>query len=375
MGNMRYSKKLKPLNYLPAIFISLFMSAQLGCAQKEIDYKAADKLEKNKEFETLVTIKEIDPPPAAAEPPAETKAPAPEAKKADVKAEPKKEEKKKAEKAPTPPKKAANETTKTSGAAAKDAATKPMKREPELEDSEGFNGRRPVVDPYRLGESVTLSLNYFNITAGTMELSVDPFVEVNGKKAYTFGIRLKSNTMFSRFYAVDDHATTHVDFETLVPYDHQISVKESKQVRNIKSYFNFKKGEAQYWETKVTKDKGEEKKKKTWKILPYSQNVVSALFYLRAFQLTPGKKIEFRLAEDGKNIVCTIDVLRKEKLKTEIGVLNTVVIQPKIAVDGVFKPVGDVFFWLTDDDRKFPVRIESEIKIGTIVAKLKKINR
>src|SRR5690606_29120766 len=110
-----------------------------------------------------------------------------------------------------------------------------------------------------------------------------------------------------------------------------------------------------------------------WKILPFSQNVVSAAFYMRTFTYGPDKELAFRVADAGKNLVFTGKVLRREKLDTEIGQLDTVVVKPKITIDGVFKQVGDILIWLTDDERKHIVRIESKIKIGTIVAKLKSI--
>ncbi len=83
----------------------------------------------------------------------------------------------------------------------------------------------------------------------------------------------------------------------------------------------------------------------------------------------------FRVADEGKNIVFTGEVLRREELSTKIGKLKTLVIKPTIEVDGAFKPVGDILIWLTDDDRKHVVRIESKIKIGTLVAKLKSIDK
>jgi hypothetical protein len=346
----------------------LCLSFSVGCASKVLEHQPSDKLENNKEFESMVKIKEIPPKPEEVPAPAPPVPAAPTAKPAPAAPPP-------AAVKPAPVPVAKKEVKKSVAPKVTSTQVKKMKRQPELEDSEGFDGRRPLVDPFKLGESVILSLSYFNITAGTMELKVGPSAEVNGKKAHTFSVILKSNSMFSRFYSVDDNASTHVSYDTLLPFDHQISVKESKQVREIKSYFNFDKGIANFWETKVTKDKGEESKKLKWKIKPYSQNVVSAVFYLRNFQLTPGKKLAFRVAEDGKNILCNIEVLRKEKLKTDIGTFDTVVVQPKLEVDGVFKPMGDVLFWLTDDDRKFVVRIESKIKIGTIIAKVKSIKR
>lgn len=247
------------------------------------------------------------------------------------------------------------------------------KREPKIEDHEGFNGRRPVVDPFVVGEKVTMAVTYFNMAAGYMTLETRPFIEVNGRKSYNLHLTLKSSKVFSYFYGVDDHAETALDYETLTPYTLSIDVKESKQLKEIRTFFDWKKLTGQYWETKVTADEGKKVKKKTWSILPFSQNVLSAAFYLRTFTYAPGKNLAFRVADAGDNLVFTAKVLRKEKIKTEIGEFDTIVFSPRITIDGLFKQVGEILIWITDDDRKHIVRIESKIRIGTIIAKLKSI--
>lgn len=328
-----------------------------ACASKIMEYEKADDLKKNEAYEKKIQVKELPPAEAATVEPGTAAAVVVEggtaagaASKAKVK---------------SPPAKAAKR---------KDAVPKKAEKHmPEIEDTEGFIGRRPIVDPFRVGEKVTLSLSYFNMVAGYLDLEVLPFVEVNGKKSYAFKITARSNSLFSNFYAVDDQAITYVDYETLLPFNFQMSIKESKQLGDIRTFFDWKKLKGSYWAKKVHKDKGERNKEFEWDIKSHSQNVVSAIFYLRVFTLTPGKKLQFRVADDGKNVVFSGEVLRREEISTDIGTIKTVVVKPTLQVDGVFKPVGDIFIWLTDDDRKHVVRLESKIKIGTLVGKLKSI--
>ncbi|HMN69177.1 MAG TPA: DUF3108 domain-containing protein, partial [Bdellovibrionales bacterium] len=230
-------------------------------------------------------------------------------------------------------------------------------------------------DPFRVGEKVTFDVSYFNVVAGTINVEVKPFASVNGQKAYHFEISGRSNSFFSRIYAVEDKATTYMSYDDLVPLNLQISIKESKQLAETRTLFDWKTMKASYWQKRVTKEKGERSKQIDWDLLPFSQNVITAPYYLRTFQLEPGKKLAFRVADEGKNIVFTGEVLRREVLKTPIGDLKTVVVRPQITADGAFKPIGDIQIWLTDDDRKFLVRLESKIKIGTVVAKLKSIEK
>lgn len=250
-------------------------------------------------------------------------------------------------------------------------AMETKKRLPELEDTEGFDGRRPVVDPFRPGEKVTLSINYFNVTAGDITMEVQPFKLVNGRQAYHLQTHIKSNSRFSFIYAVDNRAETFLDYETLIPQTLTYHANETKWHKEIRTFFDWDQNLASQWRHQIGRDKSEIKKKLEWKIEPYSQNILSALYYLRTFTLTPGKKLAFRVADDGKNYVFKGEVLRREEIETPVGKFNTVVVRPEFTVDGGFKPAGENLIWLTDDDRKFIVRIEAKVKIGTLVGRLK----
>lgn len=323
---------------------AIFLLALGACAGRILQHEKAAEVLKTEEFDKKVEIVEepVAPPPE----PTVKEAPAEKKKKVAVKPV----EKKKKVKVTGP-------------------------RQPELEDKEGFEGRRPLIDPFRAGEKVVFDISYFNIVAGTLDVEVKPMATVNGVKAYHFEVTGKSNSFFNRIYAVDDKAVTYLSYDDLVPLNLQISLKESGQLAETRTFFDWKTKRASYWQKRITKEKGERSNKLEWDLLPYSQNVISAPYYLRVFKLEPGKNLAFRVADEGKNLIFTGEVLRREKLKTPIGELDTVVVRPKITVDGVFKPVGDILIWLTDDDRKFLVRLETKIKIGTIVAKLKSLER
>lgn len=333
------------------IFLSfLFLTS---CAGKILQVDKAEEALKTDEFDAKIDVKEVEAPPV------------------EVVKEIK-EEKKDEKKAKTKKKKD-KAVSKTQAPAAKEAPKGP--RQPTIEDSEGFDGRRPIVDPFRVGEKVTFDVSYFNVTAGELNMEVKPFVTVNGKRAYHFEASGKTTPFFSKVYAVDDRVTTYLDYEEMRPLSLQISIKESNQLGETRTFYDWKNLKASYWQKKIVKGKGERNKKLDWDILAYSQNVVSVAWYLRTFKLEPGKKHAIRIADEGKNIVFTGEVLRREKLKTPVGELNTVVMSPRITADGVFKPIGEVLIWFTDDDRKLLVRLESKIKIGTVVAKLRSFEK
>lgn len=243
---------------------------------------------------------------------------------------------------------------------------------PSIEDHEGFIGRRPIKDPFRVGEKITHEAYYnlFGFTAGILTLETLPFVQVNGRKAYQFVINLKSSKLFNSFYSIEDQVVTLVDYDLWLPRLFDLHVKESSQLREGRSYFDFQKLKARYEEKKVSKKKGVEEKKQEWDILPYSQNVFSVIYYMRLFAWKEGKDYSFRVADDNQNLIFKGRAVARETLDTDIGPMKAIKIKPEIILRGNFKPVGDIFIWLSDDDRKIPLRIESKIKIGTIVSEI-----
>lgn len=326
-------------------------------------------VEDTKEFEKVVTIEKIEEPP----PPLEEEKPKPKVsvkpKAVKTKAVKKSAPKKKKETIVAP-------VVKKEKQEQKKVKHSPVKlRQPEIEDSEGFDGRRPLVSPYRVGEEVTLAVSYFAVEAGKFTMKVLPMVKINGQKSYHFQYVIKSSPLFSMFYSVDDVAETFVDYETLLPHSYEIHVNESKQVRETRTFFDHANNKATLWDRKQKKDKKVEKTKKEWELLAYSQNVFSAGFYLRNFTLKVGKKLKVRVGHEGKNIIMTAEVIRRETIYTAAGKFDTFVVKPEFDVAGKFKPTGENYLWLTADDRKLIVRLKSKIKIGSIVGEVQKIKK
>lgn len=255
-----------------------------------------------------------------------------------------------------------------------DKATKPKKREPDIEDSEGFdNQRRPLVDPFRVGEVVTHNVSYLGASAGVLRLEVKPFAMVNNRKSYNFFIDVKSTSLFSKVYAVDDQVQTYVDYEELVPWVFKLNIRDSGQVKEAQSFFNFKTLKANYWERRYTEKDGQEEKKLEWDILPYSQNAFSAVFYMRVFQWTVGKEHQFRVADDEKNISFSGRAVEKTKLKTDAGTFDAIKIKAEIVSRGNLAKATDFYLWVSDDDRKYILRIEVKLPIGSLVSEVSKI--
>ncbi|MBK7891971.1 MAG: DUF3108 domain-containing protein [Bdellovibrionales bacterium] len=233
-------RKLTP-RFLGSAIVAL---ALIGCASRFLQFDDADKVLQNKEFDSAIKVKELPPP----EP---TPVPTPVVSGAEVPPAI----------APTPtPVPTPVPKGKKKG---KQAAVPvgPVLREPRIEDDEGMTTRRPLIDPFKVGEEVTLDISYFGVDAGELIIQTLPFVEVNGRRAYRFRSFAKTVSVFEMFYKVDDVAETFVDYETLNPFSYTLDVKESKLLRDARALHDWQKGRMFYWDKKITKDSGVEEKR------------------------------------------------------------------------------------------------------------------
>lgn len=328
------------------LLICLFLT---GCSTYYLKYDKEDKLRQNTEFEKQVVVKEIPTAPVIT---------SGDATKAVV--------------APAPLKKAPVKKVKTPKGKPVVKDSTPHPREPSIESSEGFDfgSRRPKVDPFVVGEKIVHSIGYIGMEGGRITFQTKPFVEVNNRKSYNFYMGLKTSSMFSKIYSMDDYVETFMDYEQLVPYVFKLSLRESGKLLSSSAYFDNKTLKATFWEKKYTEKNGEEEKKLAWDILPFSQNVFSGIFYMRIFQWEIGKENSFRVADDEKNIVFKATAVEKVVLDTDAGEFKAIKIKASVVTRGALTQAGDFFLWISDDDRKIVLRIEAEIKVGKIVSEI-----
>lgn len=362
-----------------SIAAGLFAVSMLSaCSTSFLKYEKADQLGTMDEFEKAVKIEEPSAPATETVAAGNTKdveaKTAAKDEKTTAAAKPTKESKSsKAVTAPakTAPAAKAKESSKSkNGKDKKSEAAVSTRRQPVIEDDAGFNGRRPIVDPFRVGEEVVHDVSYFKMSAGELRFKTLPMATVNGRKSYKHNIAIKTISLFASVYTVEDNIDIFMDYEELTPTVFELHVKESGQLREAKMLFDNNKKTATFWEKKVTKQDGEEEKREQWELEEYAQNVYSAIYYMRMFQWDVGKEYAFRVSNDKENLVFSGKAIRKEVLDTELGPMKAIVIQPNITLKGKFKPIGENLIWLSDDEHKYILRIEAKIKIGTLVSEV-----
>jgi hypothetical protein len=99
-------------------------------------------------------------------------------------------------------------------------------------------------------------------------------------------------------------------------------------------------------------------------------DTLSGIYMVREMKLEPGKPVRFDMIDDDSFYNVEVEVLRREKLDTIFGEIDTIVVHPRLKSEGLFLRKGEIHIWLTDDERHIPVKMKSKVKIGSINATL-----
>ena len=243
------------------------------------------------------------------------------------------------------------------------------------DEATGANGikypkRRPAVDPIWMDEKLVYDLTYFGVSAGNFTLRVKPFKMIDARRVYHIQGNALSSAMFNMIYRVNDMVETYLDYEGLFSHRFHIVLDETKQSRDSLEIYDSKKRQTFYWNRWNHKVRGYSEVKEFQSIPQFPQDSLSALYFLRTQPLPEGGVINIPIVTEGKNWVGVVKVVRREPCSTPFGKKTCVVLNPEAQYKGILKKEGDSFLWLTDDERRIPVRLEAKVKIGTVVAKL-----
>ena len=163
---------------------------------------------------------------------------------------------------------------------------------------------------------------------------------------------------------------TFIDYEGIFSHRFHIVLDETKQARDALELYDQEKAETFYWNRWNHKERGYTETKEFDPVPRFAQDSLSVLYFLRAVPLPDGAVVTVPVVSEGKSWEAVVTVVRREAMRTPMGKVMTVVVKPETRYQGVLKKQGDSFLWMTDDDRRVPVRLEAKVKVGTVVANL-----
>lgn len=207
------------------------------------------------------------------------------------------------------------------------------------------------------GETLDYDLSWSRISGGSARMTIG---KVAGEPAYRITSIGKSGTFFSRFFKVRD------EIESIVSAS-DFSTTEYHKVLN-------ERGKVKDELTVVNQDEGLAiRKGKSIKVPRPVFDPLSLIYHIRTLDLSPGLAHEFTVLADGRLYTLRATVLNRETITTGAGTFRCVVVEPKMESQaGVFRDEQNrLLIWYSDDDRHLPVRVRSDVKIGSITVSLR----
>jgi hypothetical protein len=212
-------------------------------------------------------------------------------------------------------------------------------------------------------EKLVYDLTWTGVKAGTAVLEL-----VNDKDTIRVISTANSAPWVSVFYTVDDRVETILvkDKSKIFvgqPKNYRLKIREGRHRRDKEIVFD-QAGHRAVFIDHLGKDR------KEFVIQEDVFDPLSVLYYVRTMKLTVGKSVYVDIFDSKKLWNVEVQVLRKERISTIFGYTDTFVVKPLMKSEGIFNRKGEMFIWLTDDQKRIPVKMQTKVAVGAITATL-----
>lgn len=219
----------------------------------------------------------------------------------------------------------------------------------------------PSFAAQKIPEKLIYSLSWTGITVGT---AIQELVDEGEVRKITSSAR--SNDWLSTFFPVDDRTESLLEKSGDFPgktRNFKMLFKEGSRVRDREISFNPAGKVAHFFDRKS----GEHL---SIPLVAETFDIYSSFYYVRHQPLEPGRSIYINVLDSKKLHRIAIRVLRRERIKVPAGEFDTIVIEPMVKPEGVFEGKRGAYIWLTDDARRVPVKAQTKVTIGSVIAVL-----
>jgi hypothetical protein len=220
------------------------------------------------------------------------------------------------------------------------------------------NASFPQGLPFSAGEQ--LNFNVFlgtnRETLGTVSYQIRPRAQYFGHDGILFTVKARTTNAAQKIFYADDQINSYVDPQTLLPFRTELTLREGARRLNQTLTLDQERGSA-------TTDKG------TRIEVPVgTHDVISVLYALRSFNLTPPKRNAVSLIVENRPRTFFITSLQREFI--ELGGQKIAAVQLSLTTDDTPGDKYSLRLWVSEDRRRLPLRITATTPLGPLRADL-----
>ena len=228
--------------------------------------------------------------------------------------------------------------------------------------------RIPEIEPirklnqtaFKKGEFLRYDVTYGYFSAATATLEIADFSKrINGRNTFHVVGKGKSAGALNWFFKVEDRYETYIDEQAILPWKFIRHVREGGYELDRDIRFD------QYLNTATVTQNGD----KDYNVEPNTQDLLSAFYYARTLDMQDaeiGQEFVINTFFDRKMYPLKFKFLGSEVVTTDLGSFNCLKFRPMVEKGRVFKEEEDMTLWVSDDANKVPIRLKSDLLVGSI---------
>lgn len=225
---------------------------------------------------------------------------------------------------------------------------------------------------FQHGEKLTYKI-YYNWNFVWLAAGEVTFQVFDEGKQYHYQAKGKTYSSYEWFFSVKDDYDSWVDKNTLLPNYSERSVNEGDYQIFEKINFNQASRKMTVWRSKK---RGETETKTEHNVQDCVHDVLSSLYHLRNIDFASkqsGAEQPFRIFMDKEEFPLKMRYVGKDDRKKVHGMgrYKTLKFQPQVIVGNVFKDEEKMTVWVSNDQNRIPILIETPVSIGSVKMVLK----
>lgn len=221
-----------------------------------------------------------------------------------------------------------------------------------------------------IGEESVINATYLGVHAGDLTVKVMPKATVGEEDVYYFYARATSAKFYKWVYQIDDVVESFVTVKEFLPLKYALSQKESKKSidhielydrKKLKTHFRYKRTKGEEVDYKKIDDE-----------IPYfSQDFLSAFFFIRGMPLRKGDVYLIPTTTKSKTWAMRVEIVKKEKIRlTDHGYFKATKMKIMTKYEGDIAKEGSIIIWISDDKYRRILKFQSDFKIGAVTGEL-----
>jgi len=216
------------------------------------------------------------------------------------------------------------------------------------------------------GEHLVYDIYWFGRQVGTGEVEVGQKTIDKGRVVFNVVGTAQANDFLENIYPVHDQVQSWIDASTLESLQFEKKIDENGNQSDEVDVFDAVSKKGRHLSLKS----GE---KKDFSIALPAQDVASAVYWVRRQKLVPGQSpFKIVLSCNQKNWELEIKAIRRETKKLRgLGVVDSILVVPRLRVNGVLDTRGKAWVYLKNDAFHTPFLVKVQTPFGPVLGLLR----